>query len=128
MTIDDFSRIAKSTPVLADLYPSGRYCMSHLVEVGGVLPLMRRLLEAGRLHGDCLTVTGHTLRENRSSVPDYPAGQVIIRPMDNAISPAGHLIICRGNLAPDTCVAKISGKQVRFPEPKLGPRSKLLNF
>lgn len=86
--------------------------MSHLVEIGGVAPLMRRLLDAGRLHGDCLTVTGLTLAENLSKVTDYPEGQVIIRPLDNPISPVGHLIICRGNLAPEASVAKISGKQV----------------
>lgn len=111
ITLDDFVRIGDKTPVLADLKPSGRFVMSDLVEIGGILPLMKRLLQAGLLHGDCLTVTGKTLAENLESVSDYPPGQEIIRPLDNPIKPTSHLVILRGNLAPGGAVAKITGKE-----------------
>lgn len=111
VNLDDFIRIGKKTPVLADLKPSGKYTMSRLVEIGGTVPLMKRLLDAGYLHGDCLTVTGKTLAENLAGYPDYPEGQDIIRSFDNPIKPEGHLVICRGNLAPEGAVAKISGKE-----------------
>ena len=89
--------------------------MSELIEIGGIQPLMKRLLEAGMLHGDCLTVTGKTLRENLANVADYPAGQDIIRDMDEPIKPDSHLAILYGNLAPEGAVAKITGKEgLRF--------------
>ena len=104
-------RIAKKTPVVADLKPSGKYTMSRLVEIGGVTPLMKRLLAAGLLHGDVLTVTGKTMAENLESVADYPAGQDIILPFESPIKSTGHLVICYGNIAPQGSVAKISGKE-----------------
>ncbi len=113
--LDDFTRIGAKTPVLADVKPSGKYLMSELIEIGGIQPLMKRLLDKGLLHGDCLTVTGKTLAENLAIVEDYPDGQEIIRGFDNPIKPAGHLVIMYGNLAPEGAVAKISGKEgLRF--------------
>ena len=111
VTIDDFTRIAKKTPVVADLKPSGKYTMSRLVEIGGVTPLMKRLLAAGLLHGDVLTVTGKTMAENLESVADYPNGQDIILPFETPIKATGQLVICYGNIAPQGSVAKISGKE-----------------
>lgn len=110
--IDDFARIGARVPVLADLKPSGKHVMADLVRIGGTVPLMRMLLEAGLLHGDCLTVTGRTLRENlEKSTLRYPEGQQIIRSFDNPVKKDSHLRILRGNLAPDGAVAKISGKE-----------------
>jgi len=111
LTLDDFTRIGKRVPVLADLKPSGRFTMSRLVEIGGIVPMMKILLDAGLLHGDCLTVTGKTLAENLADAPAYPAGQEIIRPLSDPIKKEGHLIIMSGNLAPGGAVAKISGKE-----------------
>ena len=111
LSLDDFVRIGQQTPVLADLKPSGKYTMSKLVEIGGLMPLMKRLLAANLLHGDCLTVTGKTLADNLAGIPDYPSGQDVIRPLDNPIKPSGHLVVCYGNLAPQGSVAKISGKE-----------------
>jgi len=111
LTLDDFTRVGKRVPVLADLRPSGKYAMSKLVAIGGVTPLMKRLLDAGLLHGDCLTVTGKTLAENLKDVQDYPEGQDIIRPLSDPIKKDSHLVICYGNLAPKGAVAKISGKE-----------------
>ncbi len=111
LSLDDFSRIGKRTPVLADLKPSGKYTMSKLVEIGGLMPLMKRLLDAGLLHGDCLTVTGKTISENLAGIPDYPAGQDVIRDISDPIKSESHLVVCYGNLAPDGSVAKISGKE-----------------
>src|SRR5690606_25630040 len=111
LTLDDFTRIGARTPVLADLRPSGRYLMSELIAIGGIQPLMKRLLDAGLLHGDCLTVTGRTLAENLATVSDYPEGQDIIRPLDRPIKKTSHLRILRGNLAPAGAVAKITGKE-----------------
>ena len=113
--LDDFTRIGAKTPVLADVKPSGKYLMSELIQIGGIQPLMKRLLDKGLLHGDCLTVTGKTLAENLADVEDYPDGQEIIRDFDNPIKPDGHLVIMYGNLAPEGAVAKISGKEgLRF--------------
>jgi dihydroxy-acid dehydratase len=109
--LDDFTRIGRRVPVLADVRPSGRYLMSELVAIGGILPLMKRLLAAGLLHGDCLTVTGRTVAENLADVVDYPPSQEIIRPMSNPMKKNSHLVILYGNLAPDGSVAKISGKE-----------------
>ncbi|HKL20567.1 MAG TPA: dihydroxy-acid dehydratase, partial [Tichowtungia sp.] len=115
LSIDDFTRIGKKVPVLADLKPSGKYVMADLAAIGGVAPLMKRLLKAGLLDGDCLTVTGKTLKQNLASVKGYPRGQDIIRPLNRPIKPDGHLVILRGNLAPEGAVAKISGKEgLRF--------------
>ena len=115
LSIDDFTRIGKRVPVLADLKPSGRYGMAHLVRIGGLPPLMKMLLEAGLLHGDVLTVTGRTLAENLRKVAPYPADQDVIRPLSNPIKADSHLRILYGNLAPEGSVAKISGKEgLRF--------------
>jgi dihydroxy-acid dehydratase len=115
LELDDFTRIGEKTPVLADVKPSGKYLMSELIEIGGIQPLMKRLLDRGLLHGDCLTVTGKTVAENLAGVADYPEGQEIVRDFDNPIKPEGHLVILYGNLAPEGAVAKISGKEgLRF--------------
>jgi dihydroxy-acid dehydratase len=111
LELDDFTRIGKRVPVLADLKPSGRYLMSELVAIGGQTPLMKMLLEEGLLHGDCLTVTGKTVAENLRRVKPYPKGQDIIRPFSNPIKSESHLVILYGNLAPGGAVAKISGKE-----------------
>jgi dihydroxy-acid dehydratase len=111
LTIDDFTRIGKRVPVLADLKPSGKYLMSQLVEIGGIVPMMKDLLGAGLLHGDCLTVTGKTLKQNLAAFKSYPKGQQIISPLDKPIKKESHLVVLRGNLAPDGGVAKISGKE-----------------
>jgi len=100
LTIDDFTRIGKRVPVLADLKPSGRFLMSELVAIGGQTPLMKLLLDAKLLHGDCLTVSGKTVRHNLAGVKPYPKGQEIIRPLSDPIKPDSHLVILRGNLAP----------------------------
>jgi len=109
--LDDFTRIGKRVPVLGDLKPSGRFLMAELVEIGGIMPLMKTLLDAGLLHGDCMTVSGKTLRENLKNVKPYPAHQEIIRPLSNPLKKESHLVILRGNLAPEGAVAKISGKE-----------------
>ncbi len=115
LSLDDFTRIGARVPVLADVKPSGKYLMSELIEIGGIQPLMRRMLDNGLLHGDCLTVTGKTLAENLETVEDYPAGQDIVRDFDNPIKPDSHLAILYGNVAPDGAVAKITGKEgLRF--------------
>jgi dihydroxy-acid dehydratase len=112
ITIDDFARIGANVPVLADLKPSGKYVMADLVRIGGTVPLMRMLLEAGLLHGDCMTVTGRTMRENLEKSPiHYPADQQIIRPISDPLKKDSHLRILRGNLAEGGAVAKISGKE-----------------
>ncbi|MEQ5835637.1 dihydroxy-acid dehydratase [Marinobacter sp. NFXS9] len=111
LEIDDFVRIGKRVPVLADLRPSGHYMMSELVAIGGIQPLMKMLLEAGMLHGDCLTVTGKSLAENLADVAPYPDSQTIVHALDNPIKKDSHLRILRGNLAPTGAVAKITGKE-----------------
>ena len=111
LTIDDFTRIGKRVPVLADLKPSGKYGMVHLTRIGGLPPLMKVLLDAGLLHGDCLTVTGKTVAENLRDVKPYPAGQDVVRPLSNPIKADSHLRVLYGNLAPGGAVAKISGKE-----------------
>jgi dihydroxy-acid dehydratase len=111
LALDDFTKVGRRVPVLADLKPSGRYLMSELVAIGGIQPMMKTLLDAGLLRGDCLTVTGKTLAENLAGVPPYPQGQEIIRPLDNPIKKDSHLVILRGNLAPEGAVAKITGKE-----------------
>lgn len=111
LTLDDFVRLGKETPLLADVRPSGKYMMSELVAIGGIQPLMKRMLDAGMLHGDVLTVTGKTLAENLATVADYPADQQIIMPFDKPIKKDSHLVILHGNLAPEGAVAKITGKE-----------------
>lgn len=111
LSLDDFTRIGARVPMLADLKPSGRYSMGELVEIGGIQPLMKELLKAGLLHGDCLTVTGKTLAENLADVKDYPAEQDMIRPLANPIKKDSHLAILYGNLATEGAVAKITGKE-----------------
>ena len=111
LSIDDFTRIGSNVPVLADLKPSGKYMMSELVQIGGTLPLMKMLLDAGMLHGDCLTVTGKTLAENLKHVKPYDDDQEIIMSLDNPIKKDSHLRILRGNLATEGAVAKITGKE-----------------
>ena len=111
LSLDDFTRIGRRVPVLADLKPSGRFLMSELIAIGGIRPLMKTLLDAGLLHGDCLTVTGNTLAEDLRDTAPYPDGQEIIRPLSNPIKKDSHLIILYGNLAPAGAVAKITGKE-----------------
>ena len=115
LDLDDFNRVGARTPVLADLKPSGRHVMSDLVAIGGTAPLMKLLVEEGLMDGGLLTVTGKTLRENLRGIRPYPARQTIIRPLSDPIKKDGHLVILRGNLAPEGAVAKISGHEgLRF--------------
>jgi dihydroxy-acid dehydratase len=115
LTLDDFVELGKVSPVVADLRPSGKYMMSELVAIGGIQPLMKRMLAAGMLHGDVLTVTGKTLAENLANVPDYPEGQDVILPFDQPVKKDSHLVVLRGNLSPTGAVAKITGKEgLRF--------------
>ena len=114
LTLKDFDRIGKKTPVLADLKPSGRFSMSELVKIGGVAPLMKMLLEKKLLHGDCLTVTGRSLKDNLKSVSHYKKNQKIITSFSKPIKKNGHLIILKGNLSPQGSVAKITGKEGSF--------------
>ncbi|MCH8073408.1 MAG: dihydroxy-acid dehydratase [Proteobacteria bacterium] len=118
LELDDFTRIGGKTPVLADVKPSGKYLMSELIEIGGIQPLMKRLLDRGLLHGDCMTVTGKTVAENLTDVEDYAEGQEVIRDFDHPIKAEGHLVIMYGKLAPAGAVAKITGKEgLRFEGP-----------
>jgi dihydroxy-acid dehydratase len=115
LALDDFSRIGQRVPVLADLRPSGRYLMSELIKIGGIQPLQKTLLDAGLLHGGCLTVTGRTVAENLAGVKPYPKDQDIVRPLADPIKPDSHLAVLYGNLAPSGAVAKITGKEgLRF--------------
>ena len=115
LALDDFTRIGARVPVLADVKPSGRYLMSDLIAIGGIQPLMKRLLEQGLLRGGCMTVTGKTVAENLQDVADYPEGQDVVKTFDDPIKRDSHLVILYGNLAPDGAVAKISGKEgLRF--------------
>ncbi|HYT61412.1 MAG TPA: dihydroxy-acid dehydratase [Haliangiales bacterium] len=115
LALDDFTRVGRRVPVLADLKPSGKYLMSELVAIGGIRPLMKTLLDAGLLHGDCLTVTGQTMAETLADVKPYPEGQQIVRPLADPIKKDSHIVILHGNLAPEGAVAKITGKEgLRF--------------
>ncbi|QVW25651.1 dihydroxy-acid dehydratase [Pseudomonas hormoni] len=115
LTLDDFVELGKVSPVVADLRPSGQYMMSELVAIGGIQPLMKRMLAAGMLHGDAMTVTGKTLAENLENVVDYPEGQDVILPFDRPVKKDSHLVVLRGNLSPTGAVAKITGKEgLRF--------------
>ena len=111
LELDDFTRIGDRVPVLADMRPAGRYAMSELIEIGGIRPLMKTLLDAALLHGGCLTVTGRTLAEDLGDVAPYPEGQRIIRPLSDPIKKDSHLVVLYGNLAPTGAVAKITGHE-----------------
>ena len=111
INIDDFTRIGKKVPVLGDLKPSGKYFMSELVAIGGIQPMMKILLRAGLLHGDCLTVTGKTMAQNLRTVKPYPKGQKIICSLKKPIKKDSHLVVLYGNLSPEGAVAKITGKE-----------------
>jgi len=111
LTLDDFSRIGKNVPVLADLKPSGKHLMSELVAIGGIRPLMKILLDKGLLHGDALTVTGQTMAQTLEGVQPYPKGQTIIQPFEKPIKKDSHFVILRGNLASEGAVAKLTGKE-----------------
>ena len=109
-TIDDFERIRRKVPVICDLKPSGQYVATDLHKAGGIPQVLKLLLNAGMLHGDCLTITGKTIAEELASLPDTPrADQKVIYPIDQAIYKEGHLAILKGNLAVDGAVAKITG-------------------
>ena len=109
-TIDDFERVRLRTPVLCDLKPSGQYLAIDLHHAGGIPQVMKLLLNAGLLHGDCMTITGKTVTETLADIPDVPrADQKVIRTIANAMYAQGHLAILRGNLSPEGCVAKITG-------------------
>ncbi|WP_238878595.1 dihydroxy-acid dehydratase [Achromobacter xylosoxidans] len=109
-TIDDFERIRQRVPVLCDLKPSGKYVATDLHRAGGIPQVMKLLLNAGLLHGDCITITGQTVAQSLADVPDTPrADQDVIMPLDRALYPQGHLAILKGNLSPEGCVAKITG-------------------
>jgi dihydroxy-acid dehydratase len=115
LALDDFTKIGKRVPVLADLKPSGKYVMAELVKIGGTVPLMKALLDEGLMHGDALTVTGKTLAENLKNAPGYPAGQDVVHSFDDPIKKDSHLVVLYGNLASNGSVAKISGKEgLRF--------------
>jgi dihydroxy-acid dehydratase len=111
LSIDDFTKIGRRVPVLADLKPSGKYLLSELVAIGGIVPMMKELVSVGLLRGDCLTVTGKTLNQNLASFKPYPKGQQIIRPLKDPVKKDSHLVILYGNLAPGGAVAKITGKE-----------------
>ncbi|HYG41192.1 MAG TPA: dihydroxy-acid dehydratase [Cytophagales bacterium] len=118
LTLNDFQQVSNKLPLLADLKPSGKYMMEDLDAIGGVPSVMRMLLSEGILEGDCLTVTGKSLKENLAAFPDLPTGQDIIRPFSNPIKATGHLQILYGNIAPEGSVAKITGKEgERFEGP-----------
>jgi dihydroxy-acid dehydratase len=111
LELDDFTRIGQRVPVLADLRPSGKYMMSELIRIGGIQPLMKMLLDQGLLHGDCLTVTGKTFKQNLKGVKPYPKGQDIVAAFSNPLKAESHLVVLYGNLAPEGSVAKITGKE-----------------
>ncbi len=108
-TIDDFERVRRKTPVLCDLKPSGQHLAIDLHHAGGIPAVMKELLKAGLLHGDCMTITGKTVAENLADVPDLSPDQKVIRPVSNPVYAEGHLAILKGNLSPEGCVAKITG-------------------
>lgn len=112
LTLDDFTRIGKRVPHLADLKPGGRFVMSDLDRVGGVQAVMKYLLKAGLLHGETMTVTGRTLAENLEQAPDLAEKQEVIRSLEQPLSPSGPLVILKGNLAPEGAVCKIAGLSV----------------
>jgi dihydroxy-acid dehydratase len=118
LTIDDFQNVSDRTPLLADFKPSGKYVMEDLQAAGGIPAVIKMLLDAGMLHGECMTVTGKTVRENAAEVPGLTAGQKIVHALTDPIKPTGHIQILKGNLAPEGGVAKITGKEgLKFSGP-----------
>ncbi len=118
LSIDDFQAVNARVPLLADFKPSGAYVMEDLHKVGGIPAAMKMLLEEGLLNGDCITVTGKTVRENLGDVPGLTSGQQIVHPLSQPIKSTGHIRILKGNLAPEGAVAKITGKEgLRFSGP-----------
>ena len=116
LSIDDFERIRQRVPVICDLKPSGRYVTVDLHNAGGIPQVMKLLLDAGLLHGDCRTVEGKSLKELLADVPsEPPSGQDVIRPLSNPLYAKGHLAILKGNLASEGSVAKISGVKTPVP-------------
>jgi dihydroxy-acid dehydratase len=114
LTIEDFQSVSDRVPLLADFKPSGSYVMEDLQEVGGIPAVMKLLLDADLLHGDCVTVTGRTVRENLNDLPSLSPDQTIVRPLKNPLKTTGHIQILKGNLAPEGAVAKITGKEGLF--------------
>jgi len=109
-TLDDFERVRLNVPVICNLKPSGQYVATDLHKAGGIPQVMKLLLDAGLLHGDCITITGQTIAEQLADIPSTPpAGQDVIRTIDKALYAQGHLAVLKGNLSPEGCVAKISG-------------------
>ena len=118
LELDDFQKVSNKTPLLADFKPSGQYVMEDLHQVGGIPAVMKMLLEAGMIDGDCMTVTGKTVRENLKDVPGLTPGQPVVHALNKPIKETGHIRILRGNLAPEGAVAKITGKEgLRFSGP-----------
>jgi dihydroxy-acid dehydratase len=118
LTIDDFQHVSNRIPLIADFKPSGQYVMEDLQGVGGIPAVMKMLLTEGLLNGDCMTVTGKTIRENLEGLPGLSDGQQIVKPLSSPIKKTGHIRILRGNLAPEGAVAKITGKEgLRFEGP-----------
>lgn len=118
LTLEDFQRVSDRVPFIADLKPSGRYVMEDLHQVGGTPAVMKYLLEANLLNGDCMTVTGRTMAENLAELPGLKSGQQIVLPLEQPIKDSGHISILKGNLAPGGAVAKITGKEgLRFEGP-----------
>jgi dihydroxy-acid dehydratase len=118
LTIDDFQHVSNRIPLIADFKPSGQYVMEDLQGVGGIPAVMKMLLTEGLLNGDCMTVTGKTIRENLEGLPGLSDGQQIVKPLSSPIKKTGHIQILRGNLAPEGAVAKITGKEgLRFEGP-----------
>jgi dihydroxy-acid dehydratase len=116
--IEDFQAVSARVPLLADFKPSGAYVMEDLHQVGGIPAVMKMLMKEGLINGDCLSVTGKTIRENLESLPDLSAGQPIVKPLSAPIKPSGHIQILMGNLSPEGAVAKITGKEgLRFSGP-----------
>jgi len=111
VTIDDFQRVSNKTPLLADFKPSGKYVMEDLQAAGGVPAVIKMLLEAGMINGDCMTVTGKTIAENVKDLPGLTPGQQIVQPLTSPIKSTGHIQILKGNLSPEGSVAKITGKE-----------------
>jgi dihydroxy-acid dehydratase len=111
LALDDFQRVSDRTPLLCDFKPSGKYVMADLHEVGGTPAVMKRLLEAGLLHGDCITVTGRTLAENLAELSSLAPGQQVVHALSDPLKETGHIQILRGSLAPDGSVAKLTGKE-----------------
>jgi len=112
LSIDDFDRISERTPLLCDLQPGGRYVATHLYEAGGVPLVLKRMAEAGVLHGDCPTVDGRTVGEVAQEAEESP-GQRVVRPLDEPLAPTGGFAILHGNLAPEGCVIKLAGHERR---------------